>query len=527
MVWRILSLFFPIQASAEAYPFYFAKNLPVDIINVHKSVDGRKLLINVKIDQNIITLVNIYAPNNEQHRVDFFKRIQSFINQHSLNTENIIMCGDFNFYLKRVNDKSAVKLSNISNNLSLYDVWNERHENVSGFTLCDADNVPKRRIDYVFLSRNFIYDVKQIIVRKIPGTHANGCRLSDHRALKCTFYLSTNQKGSGYWKLNTSYLDNLDYIQGIKDIIENVKNNVNGTHIQRWETLKYDVKLFSVNYAKQYQKNIKDKILYLEKEITNMEEASSEHFNMNRKRELENELSELCDSKFKGAQIRSRAQWIENGEKSTSYFLSLENKHQSSNVIKELVNENGNKLTSDNKILGEMCNFYEKLYTSKNIESENIDRYLSTLENISCLSNEEKNICDMFPTLEECESAVNDMKTNKSPGNDGIPNEFYKTFWKDLHTLFYDALRDIYDENEMGYSQKMAIMSLIYKKGDRKDLKNYRPISLTNSDYKIIAFVFARRLQKVIDKLISRDQSAYIKGRYIGENASSTYTRYI
>ena len=78
----------------------FRKNLPVDIINVHKSVDGRKLLINVKIDQNIITLVNIYAPNNEQHRVDFFKRIQSFINQYSLNTENIIMCGDFNCYLK-------------------------------------------------------------------------------------------------------------------------------------------------------------------------------------------------------------------------------------------------------------------------------------------------------------------------------------------------------------------------------------------------------------------------------------------
>ena len=40
------------------------------------------------------------------------------------------------------------------------------------------------------------------------------------------------------------------------------------------------------------------------------------------------------------------------------------------------------------------------------------------------------------------------MKTNKSPGIDGIPNEFYKTFWKDLQTIFYDALREIYDENE-------------------------------------------------------------------------------
>ena len=74
------------------------------------------------------------------------------------------------------------------------------------------------------------------------------------------------------------------------------------------------------------------------------------------------------------------------------------------------------RFTSDNKILGEMCDFYEKLYTSKDIESDNIDIYLSTLQNITCLSNEERNMCDMFPTLEECEKDVNEMKTNKSPG---------------------------------------------------------------------------------------------------------------
>ena len=57
------------------------------------------------------------------------------------------------------------------------------------------------------------------------------------------------------------------------------------------------------------------------------------------------------------------------------------------------------------------------------------------------------------------------------------------------------------------------------QKDDKKDLKNYRPLSLTNTDYKIIAFIFARRLQKIIHKLINPNQSAYIKGRYIGSNA--------
>ena len=71
----------------------------------------------------------------------------------------------------------------------------------------------------------------------------------------------------------------------------------------------------------------------------------------------------------------------------------------------------------------------------------------------------------------------------------------------------------------MSFSQRLAIMTLIHKKGDKKLLKNYRPISLTNIDYKIIAFVFAKRLQNILERLISKSQTAYIKGRFIGENA--------
>ena len=50
-------------------------------------------------------------------------------------------------------------------------------------------SVPKSRIDYIFISKNVIYDVKQIIVRKIRGSHSNGCRMSDHRALTFIFFI--------------------------------------------------------------------------------------------------------------------------------------------------------------------------------------------------------------------------------------------------------------------------------------------------------------------------------------------------
>ena len=295
--------------------------------------------------------------------------------------------------------KSAVKLNAVCKNTDLIDVWSEKHGTMTGYTWCDGENVPKSRIDYMFLSKDFIYDVKQIIVRKIPGTHSNGSRMSDHRALKCTFYLSHNEKGSGYWKLNTSYLDNIEYINGVKDIIQNVKESIDDSHLSKWETLKYNVKTFSLQFAKNFQKCIKQKICTLEKEITDIEDSPSDTIDMVKKKELEKQLSELCNDKFKGAQIRSRAKWIEQGEKNSNYFLSLEAKHQSSNVIRELIDSQRSIIRSDNEILGEMCNFYKNFYTTRDIANTDIDSYLSSLENLTCLSNEDKSFCDTFPTL--------------------------------------------------------------------------------------------------------------------------------
>ncbi len=66
---------------------------------------------------------------------------------------------------------------------------------------------------------------------------------------------------------------------------------------------------------------------------------------------------------------------------------------------------------------------------------------------------------------------------------------------------------------------RKAILALLFKKGDDTLLKNYRPISLLNYDYKIICFVLANRLQKVLKSIIHEDQTGYLKNRYIGTNA--------
>ena len=63
-----------------------------------------------------------------------------------------------------------------------------------------------------------------------------------------------------------------------------------------------------------------------------------------------------------------------------------------------------------------------------------------------------------------------------------------------------------------------SVLTLIFKKGDSEKLQNYRPISLTGCDYRILASVLAQRMHKVLDKLIHQDQTGYIKSRFIGTN---------
>ena len=75
------------------------------------------------------------------------------------------------------------------------------------------------------------------------------------------------------------------------------------------------------------------------------------------------------------------------------------------------------------------------------------------------------------------------------------------------------------DNGELSTEQKRGIITLIPKKEtDRSVLKNWRPITLLNVDYKILTKALAKRLTFYLPKLVSSDQTGYIKGRYIGTN---------
>ena len=168
--------------------------------------------------------------------------------------------------------------------------------------------------------------------------------------------------------------------------------------------------------------------------------------------------------------------------------------------------------------MNEIKKFYEDLFTKrKDINSFNF--YSNLYLNHKKLSEEESASCEGPLTLNECTSSLNSMSLNKSPGSDGLPVEFYRTFWNEIGLLVTNSFNHAFRKGCLSDEQGRACITLIPKSSkDHRFLKNWRPIALLNVDYKIAAKCLANRMKVVLQDLISPEQTGFLKGRFIGEN---------
>ena len=163
------------------------------------------------------------------------------------------------------------------------------------------------------------------------------------------------------------------------------------------------------------------------------------------------------------------------------------------------------------------------MYSSKNNESqgENLNFHLGS-PSIPKLSEEQRKSCEGNVSKEECLKALEMCETGKTPGNDGLPVEFYRIFWDSVGDFMIEVFNHSFESEEMSNSQRQAIITLIDKKGrDRTYLDNWRPISLVNVDSKIASKVIANRIKEVLPDIIHHNQSGFVKNRFIGETARS------
>ena len=149
---------------------------------------------------------------------------------------------------------------------------------------------------------------------------------------------------------------------------------------------------------------------------------------------------------------------------------------------------------------------------------QHLNNFLSNIQ-FPKLSADSKNNLDKPVTKSEILGSLKDLKFNETPGYDGLPVEFYVVFFNDIIDMLLNCYHYSFEQGFMSSSQRNGITTLLPKKDkDPLLVKNYRPISLLNTDYKIIAKVMAKRLNSCLHQIIHDDQTGFMKGRNIGSN---------
>lgn len=499
-------------------------NSPGKLVASKSSNNGHWLICVLNIDEQYSILANIYGFNNPAQNKLLLTELSDNIKNLKLTYPhaNVIVGGDYNMvydeYLDRYPSKCQHSsqnpaLSHFCGNHNLVDPWRFVNPNTKQYSWFKPNNTLKSRIDFWLISASMMHSVSDCCMSAAP--------LSDHSVIKLSFKPPGGCcRNKGYWKFNSSLLNCQAYCDGIKSLIAEVMaDDTIISYVSKWEFLKFKFREFSIHFGKSFHKNNKLAELNLIKEINiHCNKASPTDNDKQKLLTLQTKLDEIYLKKAEGAYIRSRAKWIEDGERSTAYFCRLEKRRQERNSIKTLLIQN-QLCTDPTLITKELTSFYSKLYSSvfSAVDSDAFFNHIKDL--IPCIEDDFAELCEADITIFELDKAVDNLSLNKSPGCDGLTSNFYRHFWDLLKNPFILMIKEATDNLSFPPTMKQGIITLIPKPGkDSKILDNLRPITLLNTDYKIVTLAYANRLKSKLDTIISDSQSGFMKDRSIHNN---------
>ena len=410
--------------------------------------------------------------------------------------------------------KNSVKsLEDIISKYDLTDIWRVRNPTKKRFTWRQKNPLIQRRLDFWLISDSLQDDTnKADIITAIK---------TDHSAITLDIdRISDTSHGPSFWKFNNSLLDDEVYLRLITDRIPfrltEISYNQN-VRVQ-WDWIKYNIRKETVQYSKVKAKERRERVIMIENKLKLAEEKVAEIPTIANQNELENlkiEYEKEYEYITRGAITRSRASWYEKGE-NNKYFLNLERNNKKKSTIRKVEFADGNITTNPKKIMDELYSFYQT-FTARQINRKSTSLVLSWIPKVY---QDYLQKCNSFVKVNCLLPSViillSTFQNNKTPGNDGLTIEFYRSFWPVLGEMLVKSLNYSYKHGELSSSQREAVIFLIEKKDrDRRQIKNWRPISLINVDVKIGTKAIAKRLEKVLPEIIHHNQNAYVKGRTI------------
>ena len=496
--------------AARGVMICFNRSLDYKIESIHRDNAGRYIVVQFKHNDSLYVLANIYAPNQDSPSffTELFKKLDNLEGSK-------ILIGDFNLTLEEIDRKrttnrinnnviAAETCKNYMEEVELIDIWRARNPNICKYSWSRKKPISASRLDFCLIDRAIESWVKNI-------TYKDGYR-SDHMAISLEIDQYTTCRGSGIWKINNQILSDTEFVVRMNEkLIEILNNYPKLSKRDKWEMIKLESIGLAQKYSKERASNFRNVISMLEQKIEEYETSDNTNPLLDKTKQ---DLQELIAERTNGAIFRSKATWYNEGEKTSKYFLNLEKSKSRAKNMSALLKDDATVITSPVEILNEQKNFYQELYK----KDESVSFTYQNIENIT-ISEQEKETMEKLPSLDELSMALKTCKRNKTPGIDGLSAEFYVMFWKLLKIPLLEALIEGLTEGELHHSARKGVITTIPKKNkDARKIRNLRPITLLNTDYKLLEKVFANRLKPILSNLIHTDQKGFLPGRRISAN---------
>jgi hypothetical protein len=221
-----------------------------------------------------------------------------------------------------------------------------------------------------------------------------------------------------------------------------------------------------------------------------------------------------------GILTRARIKYDLEMDKPSKTFLSLEKIKYQQTTITALKLNNGTITSNPHQMIKATEEYYTELFKLRETNPTAQQELYQAIKNEGkTLTTAQKELLESPITEQEVKHAMKHAPQNKSPGPDGIPEELYTTLHSTLAKQFTALINNLTPETLEPLKWNESIIRIIFKKGDKQLLKNYRPISLLKSDYKIFTKIIANRLGKIIRTIIHESQNGFIPNQDITDNA--------
>lgn len=506
------------SGKARGAAIIISKNTQFEPTKVIEDTNGRYVLVSGWLQSFPVILVSIYAPNwdNEQFFINLFAKIPNS------DTHHILIGGDFNFVQDTVLDRSSPKqislsksakvVRNCSSCLGISDPWRFRNPYSKVFSFFSPPHQNFSRIDF------FLIDNK--LLHLVTASNYHPIVISDHAPTSLDINLPSPTSPS-LWKFSSHLLANQDFKNFVATQINNYMEYNDTTEMNSeflWEALKTFVRGQIISFTSHLNKADRAKRQEILDELFKLDEtyaASPSPVLYKKRLVLQSEYNCLMTHEVERQLRQTKQRFFEHGDKAGILLAQQARAASASRVIPRIISSSGNLTTDPAEINKIFLDFYTNLYTSEySLNLTDIPNPLNSL-NYPKISNDAAGKLGSPISPQEIQEAIKSMQNGKSPGPDGFTVEFYKAYSNLLTPVLVKMYNDSFQIGKLPATLYSASISLLLKKDkDPTSCASYRPISLLNVDFKILAKVLSLRLQDVMSSIISPDQTGFTYGRH-------------